>query len=93
VVTHRRLAFVGSRLDHLKLMAALFNPDSQLGEVFEGQLLDGLLDFLNLARGRKVTSFHGKTRPHYWLSLPMESNNCSSKKLMAGVHCGAKRNF
>jgi hypothetical protein len=44
-----------------KLLAALVNPDSQLGEVFERQLLDGLLDFLNLAHGRKMAFFRGKT--------------------------------
>ena len=44
MVTHHRLAFVGGRLKHFKLLAASVNPDSQLGELFNRQLLDGLLD-------------------------------------------------
>ena len=63
MVTHPSLAFVVGRLDHLKLLAALVNPDSQLGEVFERQLLDSLLDFLNLVHSMKLHSdSHGRKK-------------------------------
>jgi hypothetical protein len=57
VVTSGPSALVGGRWKDFKLLAALVNPSSQLNEVCQRQLFDSLLDFLNLAHGRKVTSF------------------------------------
>jgi hypothetical protein len=58
MVARRPLAFVAGRLNHFKLPAASVNPESQLGEVGWRQLLEGLLDFLNLAHAGKISAFH-----------------------------------
>jgi hypothetical protein len=51
VVSDDLPAFVSGRLKNIKLPPALVNPDSQPGEIFQRQLFDGLLDFLNFAHG------------------------------------------
>jgi len=53
VVADNHPALVRGRRD-FKLLAASVNPDSQLNEVFYGQLLDGMFDFLNLAHVKTV---------------------------------------
>jgi len=69
MVTDNGLAIVRNRLKNFKLLASAANPDSQFNEVFQRQLLDGMLDFLNPAHGRKITSFLRKTT--FYLSLPL----------------------
>jgi hypothetical protein len=63
MVTEGRLALVGGRPIDFKLLAALVNPHSQFGEVIQRQLLDGLLNFLNVAHARKITRLRRKTSP------------------------------
>ncbi len=44
-----------TRFDFFRmLLAAAFNPGSQLSEVSQRQLRDGLFDLLDLAHGRKT---------------------------------------
>ena len=62
MVTNNRLPFVNGRRKDFKLLAALVNPDGQFNEVCQRQLLDCLLDFFNLAQGRKITSFRGTNK-------------------------------
>ena len=57
VITYSGLAIVGGWPKDFKLLAAAINPDSQFNEIFQGQLLDGMLDFINLAHDRKITLF------------------------------------
>jgi hypothetical protein len=68
VVTENRLAIVSGRWRDCKLLAPLVNPDGQLYEICQRQLLDSLLDFLDLAHGVLV-AFHSlavivQTVPH-----------------------------
>lgn len=58
MVTDEVLGLVEGRSNRFQLLAALVNPDHQFGEVFQGQLLDGLFDFLNPAHYKKIRSFH-----------------------------------
>jgi hypothetical protein len=51
VVTSGPPALLSGRWKDFKLLAALVNPPSQLKKVVQRQLLDGALDFLDLAHG------------------------------------------
>ncbi len=48
---------------NLKMLAALINPDRQLGKVLQRQLLDGPLDFFDLAHLRRITLNPVKNKP------------------------------
>jgi hypothetical protein len=69
VVTENRLAIVIGRWRDCKLVAPLVNPDGQLYEICQRQLLDSLLDFLNLAYGVLAGFQFARQEDQIWKNL------------------------